>query len=69
MMVVIGLLGANHWYCYFAFDIDKNEEPEPTCVTIDRCQPSRNRAGYPAFWLISHIPVFSPERPAFLALF
>ena len=30
MMVVIGLPGgmlpgANHWYCYFAFDIDKNE--------------------------------------------
>ena len=34
-----------------------------------RCQPSRNRAGNPAFWLISHIPAFLRERPAFLALF
>ena len=34
-----------------------------------RCQPSRNRAGNPAFWLFSRIPAFLPERPAFLALF
>ena len=35
----------------------------------DRCQPSRNRAGNPAFLLISRIPAFLPERPSFLALF
>ena len=34
-----------------------------------RCQPSRNRAGNPAFCLISRIPAFLRERPAFLALF
>ena len=34
-----------------------------------RCQPSRNRAGNPAFWLISRIPVFFRKHPAFLALF
>ena len=34
-----------------------------------RCQPSRNRAGNPAFWLICRIPAFLRERPAFLALF
>ena len=38
-----------------------------------RCQPSRNRAGNPAFWFIiwfiSRIPAFLRERPAFLALF
>ena len=34
-----------------------------------RCQPSRNRAGNPAFWHTSRIPAFLPERPAFLALF
>ena len=34
-----------------------------------RCQPSRNRAGNPAFWLISRIPAFLRERLAFLALF
>ena len=26
---------------------------EPTCVTIDRCQPSRNRAGNPKFFFLS----------------
>ena len=36
---------------------------------VHRCQPSRNRAGNPAFWLISRIPVFLPERPAFLDLY
>ena len=27
LMIVIGLpgVGTNHWYCYFAFDIGKNE--------------------------------------------
>ena len=52
MMAVIGIPGANHWYCYFAFDIDKNR---PAIV-----------------WEIPHFglfPAFSPERPAFLALF
>ena len=34
-----------------------------------RCQPSRNRAGNPEFWLISRIPAFLPERPALLTLF
>ena len=33
------------------------------------CQPSRNRAGNPAFWLFFRIPAFLPDRPAFLALF
>ena len=32
-----------------------------------RCQPSRNRAVNPACWLISRIPAFLRERPAFLA--
>ena len=36
---------------------------------IHRCQPSRNRAGNPAFLRISRIPAFFTERPAFLALF
>ena len=36
---------------------------------LHRCQPSRNRAGNPAFWLISGIPIFLREHPAFLALF
>ena len=31
--------------------------------------PSRNRAGNHAFWLISRMPAFLRERPAFLALF
>ena len=30
------------------------------------CQPSRNRAGNPAFWPISRIPAFLRKRPAFL---
>ena len=34
-----------------------------------RCQPSRNRAGTLAFWIIPRIPAFLPQRPAFLALF
>ena len=34
-----------------------------------RCQPSRNRVGNPAFWLISRIPAFLRGRPEFLALF
>ena len=34
-----------------------------------RCQPSRNRAGNPAFLLVSRIPAFLLEHPAFLALF
>ena len=34
-----------------------------------RCQPSRNRAGNPAFWLISRVPAFLRKHPAFLALF
>ena len=42
--------------------------PPPVYLT-HRCQPSRNRAGNPAFWCISRIPAFFPERPAFLALF
>ena len=32
-----------------------------------RCQSSRNRAGNPAFWLISRIPTFLREAPTFLA--
>ena len=32
-------------------------------------QPSRNRAGNPAFLPISCIPAFSRESPTFLALF
>ena len=32
---------------------------------MHRCQPSRNRAGNPAFLRISRIPAFFPERPAF----
>ena len=36
------------------------------CQRLHRCQPSRNRAGNPAFWLISRIPAFLRERPAFL---
>ena len=36
---------------------------------VHRCQPSRNRAGNPECLLISRNPAFSPERPAFLALF
>ena len=35
----------------------------------NRCQPSRNRSENPACWLLSHIPAFLLERPAFLALF
>ena len=38
-------------------------------VVCHRCQPSRNRAGNPAFLHISRIPAFLSERPAFLALF
>ena len=38
-------------------------------VSIHRCQPSRNDAGNPAIWLISRIPAFLRERPAFLAYF
>ena len=34
-----------------------------------RCQPSRNRAGNPIVLLISRIPAFLRERPAFLAIF
>ena len=34
-----------------------------------RCQPSRNRAGNPAFLSISRIPAFFREHPAFLASF
>ena len=42
---------------------------DPDYSDMHRCQPSRNRAGNPAFWRISRIPAFFPERPAFLALF
>ena len=45
-----------------------NSDTNPD-LAFDRCQPSRNRAGNPAFWLISRIPAFLSERPAFLALF
>ena len=38
-------------------------------MTPHMCQPSRNRAGNPAFWLISRIPAFWRKRTAFLALF
>ena len=38
-------------------------------LTAHRCQPSRNRAGNPAFWLIYRISAFLPERPACLTLF
>ena len=38
-------------------------------LAMHRCQPSRNRAGNPAFWLISRIPAFLRKRPAFLAFF
>ena len=36
---------------------------------MHRCQPSRNRAGNPAFLLISRIPTLLRERPAVLDLF
>ena len=39
------------------------------CGGLHRCQPSRNRAGNPAFLPISRIPAFLRKRPAFLALF
>ena len=57
-------------------DADAEEIELAACdVSLDiqssdyRCQPSRNRAGNPAFWHISRIPAFLPERPAFQALF
>ena len=43
------------------------EECNETGV-VHMCQPSRNRAGNPAFWLIPRIPAFLREPP-FLALF
>ena len=46
-----------------------SSESDTDSVSVHRCQPSSNRAGNPAFWLISRIPAFLPERPVFLALF
>ena len=47
-----------------------DETPKKGILIVQhRCQPSRNRAGNPAFLLISRIPAFLRERPAFLALF
>ena len=56
-------------WCYHLTDTCFERSTPRSRRKLHRCQPSRNRAGNPAFWLISRIPAFLRKRPAFLALF
>ena len=56
----VSVMGSNHKKINFPHYIKRLNH---------RCQPSRNRAGNPAFLLISRIPAFFRERPTFLVLF